>query len=289
MYHSVSRDAHPEDQPFTVRPEVFAHHVQALHEWGAHTMTVTEYAAFLRHGRPPAPRTVLITVDDGYANTSEVLAPLLTDAGFTATMFVSTGMVGGVVRGSPMISWNQVCELHAQGFEIGSHGHRHIALDILRLDDARRDMAVSRDILEKALGAPVTSIAYPHGYWTRRLARAAEDLGYLAACAAKRSLSHPADDLYALSRTVVGARMSADDVLEAVEGRTTVVRTSPRTVPRAVWRSGRWLAAAAHEHAVPTAVGQARVRLGAGAPAGSRSGAVPGTPGANRPSPRFPQ
>lgn len=239
MYHSVAESAHRIDLPFTVRPGELRCQLDALHGVGVTTLTVAEYAASIRSGRLLPARTVVITIDDGYADTAALMVPSLLERGFTATVFVTTGAVGRVVRRSRMISWSQLRELHQEGFEIGAHTHHHRALDTVRPSDAKYEMAHSRAVLEDALSSPVPSFAYPYGYWTSRLRGLAAEVGYQSACAAKNALSHPSDDLYALSRIVVKRGTSAQQLCDAVAGRTRDVATSPRTFQRLAWRLAR--------------------------------------------------
>lgn len=239
MYHSVAEEAHAVDRPFTVRPAELAHQVEALCRWGARTITVADYGAGLAAGRRLPPRTVIITVDDAYANTANTLLPILAEAGLKATVFVSTGMIGTSVRGTPMISWAQLHELRAAGFEVAAHGHRHIALDVIPPHEAYDEMVRSRVLLEDALGSSITSFAYPHGYWTPELTRLVHRAGFRAACAAKNGLSHPRDDPLALARLVVSRLTGVDDLLRAVDGEGARVRTSSRSVQRTLWRMAR--------------------------------------------------
>jgi peptidoglycan/xylan/chitin deacetylase (PgdA/CDA1 family) len=54
--------------------------------------TLGTVVAALREGRPPAPGTVVVTMDDGYRNTLTSALPILKRCGVPATVFVLTGV-----------------------------------------------------------------------------------------------------------------------------------------------------------------------------------------------------
>ena len=57
--------------------------------------------------------------------------------------------------------------------------------------------------LEALIQVPVTSFAYPHGSYDRRVRGAVIAAGYAAATAVKNALSHSADDPFAIARWTV--------------------------------------------------------------------------------------
>jgi peptidoglycan/xylan/chitin deacetylase (PgdA/CDA1 family) len=102
-------------------------------------LPLAEAVARLRAGSLP-PRAACITFDDGYANNCEVAAPILAARNLPATVFVSSGFIGGgrmwndtiieTVRGAPV-------ELDLSRFGLGT----------FRLDDtAARRTAIERII-----------------------------------------------------------------------------------------------------------------------------------------------
>jgi peptidoglycan/xylan/chitin deacetylase (PgdA/CDA1 family) len=246
MYHSVSDRAHPTDLPYTVTPDEFRRHVEVLQAWGARTLSVADYAARLRGGQVLPERSAIVTVDDAYADTAEELLPALSAAGLSATVFVTTGTVGRRVRESRMIEWGQITDLHRAGFEIGSHSHHHIELDMVDPVRAREEMATSRTILEDHLSAPVTTFAYPHGCYTNRLRTEAAHSGYVAACGVKHRLSHPGDDLYALARLIIYRGTEPSSLLAMIEGRSARPATTRVPLWRHAWRLGRKARALLH-------------------------------------------
>lgn len=73
---------------------------------------------------------------------------------------------------------DDVRRLAEQGFEIGFHTREHPSL--VNLDDDALDRALRTgcEDVAAAAGRPLTSIAYPHGAWDARVARAARAAGW---------------------------------------------------------------------------------------------------------------
>jgi peptidoglycan/xylan/chitin deacetylase (PgdA/CDA1 family)/folate-dependent phosphoribosylglycinamide formyltransferase PurN len=126
----------------------------------------------LAGGHYLGPNVVVITFDDGYADNYECAAPILEHFRLPATFFVTAGLVG---TSRPFahdarfphhfrtLTWDQVEGLAARGFGIGSHGMTHANLARCPLEEARREIGESRDLIQRRLGAPVTCFAYPFG------------------------------------------------------------------------------------------------------------------------------
>lgn len=145
--------------------------------------------------RPPTP-TVAITFDDAFSSVLEYAAPVMASLGLPGTVFVVTGFadsgrplawdgidrwLGGEhereLRG---MSWPELEQLEQAGWEIGSHTLTHPHLTRLGDDELARELSGSRAACERALGHPVTSIAYPFGDVDARVVRATAAAGYTA-------------------------------------------------------------------------------------------------------------
>ncbi len=118
------------------------------------------------------PNVVVITFDDGYADNHRMAARVLEHFELPATFFVSAGLVDTSQpfahdAKSPYrfstLTWAEVTDLAARGFEIGSHGWTHKNLGHCPLDEARDEVFRSRHTLEHKLGTPPRSFAYPYG------------------------------------------------------------------------------------------------------------------------------
>lgn len=83
------------------------------------------------------------------------------------------------------MSWEQLREMHAAGFEIGSHGVHHRMLAKLPQEELEFELSESKASLERQLGAAATTISYPVGgesAFDDRVVSAAISAGYQVGC-----------------------------------------------------------------------------------------------------------
>lgn len=83
------------------------------------------------------------------------------------------------------MSWTQLREMHASGFEIGSHGVHHRMLAKLPQQELEFELRESKAVLERELDAPASLLAYPVGGYSAfddRVIDATAAAGYQAAC-----------------------------------------------------------------------------------------------------------
>jgi peptidoglycan/xylan/chitin deacetylase (PgdA/CDA1 family) len=225
LYHSISDSPSSYAREFSVSPVAFVQQLDRIVSAGVTPLTVSGLVDALA-GREPMPeRPIAITFDDGYADFAEVALDALTGRNLTATLYVTTGFLTGrpelaVQRPFEdlMLSWSQLGGIAARGVEIGAHSHGHPELDTLPERECRREIAVSKELLETELGAPVKSLAYPHGYSSARVRELVRDVGYASACAVKNRLSFHGDDLFALARLSVRVDTSLEQFGRWIEG-----------------------------------------------------------------------
>jgi len=126
---------------------------------------------------------------------------------------------GRPVAASPMLTWDQLREMHRLGMTIGAHTVTHPNLPSAGLADATAEIVGSKARLEREIGAEVTMFSYPNGgaerYYTPDLQRVVRDAGYTAATTSFNGFAGPASDPYALERVQVAERL--DDLVFALE------------------------------------------------------------------------
>jgi peptidoglycan/xylan/chitin deacetylase (PgdA/CDA1 family) len=194
-YHAVE----PGPAPLCVAPDLFRAHLDVIVESGVPAFTVSQLAERLR-GRTLPKRAVVVTFDDAAASVVQTAAPMLADRGLPGTVFCVAGHLGGRSdwpsrrRRTPLFDLATADELAATELEIGSHGFTH---DPLRNGDAEHEVVESRRELERILGRPVGTFAYPY---TAVRAHELVRRTYTAACAGGNAEVEPDSDPWAMPR-----------------------------------------------------------------------------------------
>jgi peptidoglycan/xylan/chitin deacetylase (PgdA/CDA1 family) len=188
MYHQVAPDGPLATRRWRVTPDEFATQLEALRLLGCHTIDLATWRAAAADGRRLAGRPVVLTFDDGYRDFAEHAWPVLKRFGFGATMFVVTDHVGGksewdlhLGTAQPLLDWDELCTLAAEGVDIGSHSCSHQPFTGLAPADVDRELRESRRAIEDRIGRRVTSLAYPYGDCDPAVATQAGEAGYTTA------------------------------------------------------------------------------------------------------------
>jgi peptidoglycan/xylan/chitin deacetylase (PgdA/CDA1 family) len=220
-YHSISDERRDGTLRWSVSPGDFDEQMALVKERGRTPLTASAYAAALRGLTPLPPLPVLITFDDGFADLARTALPVLRRHGLTATAYVITSRLGAPPSRDtdPVLDWDEVAELHANGLEIGSHSHSHRALDCLRRTELQQEIALSKLLLEDGLQERVSSFAYPYGYSSTTVRQAVRAAGFTSACGVKNALSHEEDDLFAIARVLVQRNTGTVGIEALLDGR----------------------------------------------------------------------
>jgi peptidoglycan/xylan/chitin deacetylase (PgdA/CDA1 family) len=214
LYHAVHSEPPLGMEEWTVSPALFATHVDAIAASGRRSVTVSEVAQYLRGEREAGDEVVAVTFDDGYADTLDA-ARTLFDRGLRSTVYVTTGNIGK----AGMLSPSDVATLGGiPVVEIGAHSASHRRLDELPAGVVDEEVRTSKRELERLLGRPIDSFAYPHGSYDRRTRAIVVRHGYHSAAAVKNAMSHTHDDPFAIARWTVTATTGAEQIASFLEG-----------------------------------------------------------------------
>jgi peptidoglycan/xylan/chitin deacetylase (PgdA/CDA1 family) len=109
------------------------------------------------------------------------------------------------------MTWSQLREMHAAGFEIGSHGVHHRMLAKMSHARMKEEVQQSKASLERELEAPAMSMSYPVGgdrAFDTEVINATREAGFeLAVCYICGTNPQPIADRYALRRLPVERMM----------------------------------------------------------------------------------
>ena len=164
MYHKV-RPAQADS--LTVPLEVFRNHLEVLARRGYQAICFADLLAHEEHGRPLPSKPVLLTFDDAYADFIEHPMTIMKDLGFSATVFLPVGHVGGENAwdggGEAIMNWNDVRSVSDEGIEIGLHSWNHDNYRDLDPSDIEADLLRCLDTLGSESVPFVPVLAYPYG------------------------------------------------------------------------------------------------------------------------------
>jgi len=110
---------------------------------------------------------VCITFDDVARSVYDYAYPVMSAAGITATVFVTTDWIGGEtpLSHAPCMDVTELHVLQSNGWEIGSHSVSHRVFTGLTPEQITYEYAESKSILTD-LGFEVDTFAYPYGSFT---------------------------------------------------------------------------------------------------------------------------
>ncbi|MDH6575131.1 polysaccharide deacetylase family protein [Kitasatospora sp. MAP5-34] len=211
LYHSVSDDPPSWIAPWTVSPSVFRRQIAQIVDSGLTVVPLRRLVSAILGGTSLPPRAAVLTFDDGFADFYWTVAPLLSDHGLPATLYVTVGAMhppGGRPSGSlfppaQMLNWRQVSNLDTLGIEIGGHSQTHAQLDTVYGRRCHDEIAGCKRRLEDALGHEVTAFAYPHGYSSPSVRRKVRQAGWVSATAVQDRFSSAADNPVRISRLML--------------------------------------------------------------------------------------
>lgn len=209
-YHNVA--AAPEEARFKllyVSPERFERQLWALRRLGLRGVSTSEGIARLANGT--ARGCVVLTFDDGYADTLTTAAPIMKRYGFSATCYLVSDAVGTFNRWDaeylqetkPLMDREQIGQWLAAGMEVGSHTCSHARLHELPRDRAQHEIAESRATLRRMFGVPVEHFAYPFGQCAADTVELVRRAGYISAVTVAPGVARTSDDRFRLPRLLV--------------------------------------------------------------------------------------
>ncbi|MGW2302889.1 polysaccharide deacetylase family protein [Streptomyces sp. NPDC001809] len=243
LYHAVMEDPPDWIGEFTVSPKEFASQLDVIVASGRTAITVGTLAAHFADGTPLPPRPVVLTFDDGFADLAGPTAEALASRELRSTAYLTTGAITPgrpcLLPPAPMMALAQVPLLERYGMEVGAHTVTHPQLDTLTPRALRRELRESKLVLEDVLGHEVRHLAYPHGYNSPAVRRAAAAAGYASAVAVRHALSSGTDEIYRIARLILRRGHTVADVERWMEGRGAKAAPFPDSLPTVGWRMYR--------------------------------------------------
>jgi peptidoglycan/xylan/chitin deacetylase (PgdA/CDA1 family) len=179
-YHTFSENC---KTPLCTPRKTFDRQMKYLKDNQYRVISLKQLRGFLRYQRRLPEKSIVITFDDGYRAVYDIAYPVLKKYGFKGTLFIYTDFVE---KSKNAITWGELKELKAAGFEIGSHGVSHDDLtkkkkgenDKAYLARVKRELRLSKKIIDKRLRQNTIYLAFPFGNYNQRILYLSEQSGY---------------------------------------------------------------------------------------------------------------
>ncbi len=194
LYHRI--DISPINSQYYVPPAKFEEEMKLLHDWGYQTISTELLIKAITEGADLPPRPLLITFDDGHLNNYTTAFPIMQKYGFTGVLYIVANYMGV----DQYMTADQIKEMAAAGWEVGSHSISHADLTALDPYRQRYEVVESRTILEEALGVPVRTIAYPFGISSPGVIDYAHFAGYIGGMSLGYTYDQGVGNLFTMQR-----------------------------------------------------------------------------------------
>ena len=202
------------DSTEQVSPSAFNDQMHWLKTEGFVAITPNQLTEFMEFSGQLPRRSVLITFDTASHSLFEIGIPILKELGFTATVFVATNGVGG----KDAMTWDQIKQLHRDGFTIGCRGRSGRSLTRRTKGQAfetyfksvESELRLARQAIETHLDEPCRFLAYPQGDTNSLVSAMAAKLGFAAAFIRRAGDNPFFADRYGIHRTPINHRMNLE-------------------------------------------------------------------------------
>ena len=191
----------------TTRTSVFDAQLTWLQQNGAHIIPLRALVDYLAGSGPaPAPRSVVITVDDGHHTVFSEMLPVIERHDVPVTLFIYPSAISNA---SYALTWDQLRTLRAnKNVDVQSHTYWHPNFDRERKRLSAAEFAAfadnqlrrSKSRLEQEVPGPIDLLAWPFGISGQDVQMQARQAGYTAAFSIVRRRAAKGDDMLALPR-----------------------------------------------------------------------------------------
>ncbi len=214
---------HPGEKAYALSTETFQLQLDQLRDVGLGMISLNELGEWL-NAEDGGGKRILLTFDDGHLSHFRYVAPELKERNLNGIFFIPTGLVGK----KDSMGWTELRQLVKEGFNVGSHGHRHIPLTQLLQRELETELELSKKMLEDRLGIEVSSFSVPRGFFHPRIRRAAKRAGYRYVFTSQFDLNRKGSDPFSLRRLALRPEISLRRFSELLQGGLGIQRYSEK-------------------------------------------------------------
>jgi peptidoglycan/xylan/chitin deacetylase (PgdA/CDA1 family) len=186
-------------------------------------ISLSELLKGLRDSQLP-PKSIVITIDDGFKSTYTLAYSVLKKYNFPATLFLYTNFIE---KNNSSLTWEEIREMTKNNIEIGSHTLSHCNLLKYKKNEnyetylarIRREIFLSKEILESKIGSKVKFFAYPYGAYCPIIKNLVIQAGYEGILNANSMNNTLTADPFSLNRQIIFSQSSFNSFIQTLHQR----------------------------------------------------------------------
>ncbi len=156
----------------------FDRQMQYLLENGYNTINAPTLINALLSRTPLPPKSILVTIDDGYKDAFIYAFPILQKYHITANFMIATGLTGG----EDNMSWDQISQIKQSGLAyFVDHTWSHYAISHGTFDKIQYEIQTGKKQLEEHTGQSVNIFTYPYGSFSNNAIEILKNDGFIGA------------------------------------------------------------------------------------------------------------
>lgn len=212
MYHHVTNDPNYKNSRLTVSPEILEQQISYLLDKGYKFLTLAQ-AVDEFTGGVKLNKKLVLTFDDGYRDFYDQAYPILKKYNVPATLFVINSDIGRAGN----VTLAMLKEMQASNLvEVGAHTLSHPNLTKLKETEVRKQIFESKTDLENLLGISIRTLAYPYGFYNKRVVSLVKEAGYAVAASVFFGEKPSVDNMFVWRRVMITNTEIGDNLLKRI-------------------------------------------------------------------------
>lgn len=201
LYHHIKSLDSEDQASLSVDTNTFDAQMQYLQNQGYHTVSIDELADALINKKTLPPKSIAITIDDGYDDFYINAYPILYKYQLKANLMIATGLLGN----AGYLNWDDLKRMIDTGYIFAyNHTWSHATLTVLSDEKIKYEILTAKQQLEERLGRTVNIFSYPYGSQDQRVIDILKQNGFIAALSTIPGFNQCDSFLMSLRRNRVG-------------------------------------------------------------------------------------